>query len=173
MSHVLLKGQWDAAVARLDIRCIDTHSSTCKYSCVRIYSHTHMLQTCLFLTATFTCHIHHCRIESESHIELPCNEVHGEEKDRVASKLSGAAREWWKSVVAGGHSFEKPTFQLGLNGWSVTNILPDGAHERTSGRIELLPNGAAGFSQVGDSMCFKLDVSDPAPALPVHGRSSW
>lgn len=106
-----------------------------------------------------------CRIEGESHIELPCNEVHGEEKDRVVAKLSGAARDWWKSVVAGQHSFEKPAFQLGLNGWSVTNILPDGAHERTPGRIELLPNGAAGFTQVGDSMCFKLDVSGPLSLL--------
>jgi hypothetical protein len=87
--------------------------------------------------------------------------VYGEEKDRVVAKLSAAARDWWKSVVADHHSFEKPAFQLGLNGWSVTNILPDGAHERTPGRIELLPNGAAGFSQVGDSMCFKLDVSFP------------
>jgi hypothetical protein len=85
--------------------------------------------------------------------------VYGEEKDRVVAKLSAAARGWWKSVVADQHSFEKPAFQLGLNGWSVTNILPDGAHERTPGRIELLPNGAAGFSHVGDSMCFKLDVS--------------
>lgn len=105
------------------------------------------------------------RIEGDGHIELPCNEVHGEEKDHVVAKLSGAARQWWASVVSGGHSFEKPTFQLGLNGWSVTNILPDGAHERTPGRIELLPNGAAGFSQVGDSMCFKLDVSSGLAAL--------
>lgn len=108
------------------------------------------------------CCCHHHRIEGDSHIELPCNEVLGEEKDSVVAKLSGAARQWWASVVAGGHSFEKPTFQLGLNGWSVTNILPDGAHERTPGRVELLPNGAAGFSQVDDSMCFKLDVSSHA-----------
>lgn len=99
-----------------------------------------------------------CRIIGDSHIELPCNEVFGEEKERVAGKLSAAARSWWQSLLAEPHSFEKPTFLLGLNGWSVTNILPDGAHERTPGRIELLPNGAAGFSKVGDSMCFSLNV---------------
>lgn len=100
-----------------------------------------------------------CRINGESHVELPCNEIVGEEKERVASKMSAAARTWWQSLLAEPHSFEKPTFMLGLNGWSVTNILPDGAHERTPGRIELLPNGAAGFSRVGDSMCFSLNVS--------------
>lgn len=103
---------------------------------------------------------HHLRrITGESHIELPCNEVFGEEKERVAKQLAAAARSWWQSLLAEPHSFEKPTFQLGLNGWSVTNILPDGAHERTPGRVELLPNGAAGFSRVGDSMCFSLNVS--------------
>lgn len=100
-----------------------------------------------------------CRIQGESHIELPCNEVNGEEKDGIARTVSAAVRAWWSSLVADGHSFSKPTFQLGLNGWSVTNILPDGAHERTAGRIELLPNGAAGFSKVSDSMCFSVNVS--------------
>lgn len=74
-------------------------------------------------------------------------------------KLSAAARTWWQSLVSDPHSFSKPTFLLGLNGWSVTNILPDGAHERTPGHVELLPNGAAGFSKVGDSMCFSINVS--------------
>lgn len=99
------------------------------------------------------------RFHGDSHVELPCNEVKGEEKEAVVRKLSGAARAWWKSLLADKHSFSKPTFQLGLNGWSVTNILPDGAHERTAGRIELLPNGAAGFSQAGDTMCFSINVS--------------
>lgn len=99
------------------------------------------------------------RIQGDSHIELPCNEVLGEEKERAAKKLSDAARAWWQSLLKDQHSFSKPAFQLGLNGWSVTNILPDGAHERTPGRVELLPNGAAGFSTVGDSMCFSINVS--------------
>lgn len=100
------------------------------------------------------------RIHGDNHVELPCNEVHGEEKERVVRRMEGAVREWWASLLAEPHSFNKPTFQLGLGSWSVTNILPDGAHERTPGRIELLPNGAAGFSRVGDTMCFAVKVRD-------------
>jgi hypothetical protein len=73
--------------------------------------------------------------------------------------MSRLAREYFKSLVADDHSFEKPTFYLGLDNWSVTNVLPDGAHARTPGRIELLPNGLSGFSKVGDMACFALDVS--------------
>lgn len=100
-----------------------------------------------------------CRVHGESHVELPCNEVYGEEKDRVAQELASAARSWWQSLLAEPHSFEKPTFQLGLDNFAVTNILPDGATERTPARVELLPNGAAGFSRIGDRMCFRLNVS--------------
>lgn len=100
-----------------------------------------------------------CRVHGESHVELSCNEVYGEEKDRVAQKLASAARSWWQSLLAEPHSFEKLTFQLGLDSFTVTNILPDGATERTPGRVELLPNGAAGFSRIGDRMCFSLNVS--------------
>jgi hypothetical protein len=91
-------------------------------------------------------------------VELPCNEVHGAEKAAIAAKVEAAARTWWASLLAEPHSFSKPTFQLGMPGWAVTNVLPDGAHERTPGRVELLPNGAAGFSRVGDSMCFAVNV---------------
>lgn len=83
----------------------------------------------------------------------------GPEKDDIANKLSKAARTYFNSLVADGHSFSKPTFYLGLGDWSVTNILPDGAHARTPGRVELLPNGASGFSKIGDYICFALDVS--------------
>jgi hypothetical protein len=104
------------------------------------------------------------RFEGTSHIELPCNEISGEEKDAVASQMSRLAREYFKSLVSDEHSFEKPTFYLGLDGWSVTNVLPDGAHARTPGRIELLPNGLQGFSKVGDSACFAVEVSLPTAA---------
>lgn len=83
----------------------------------------------------------------------------GPEGRRIAAKLSAAAREWFNDLVAAPHSFQKPTFYLGFDGWNVTNVLPDGAHERTAGRVRLLPNGATGFSQAGDSMCFAVDVS--------------
>jgi hypothetical protein len=68
------------------------------------------------------------------------------------------AKNYFTSLVNDVHSFQKPAFQLGLDRWAVTNILPDGAHERTPGRIQLLPNGAAGFSNVGDNMCFAANI---------------
>jgi hypothetical protein len=103
------------------------------------------------------CHCH--RFLGTSHIEQPCNEITGPEKEAVASEMSRVARKYFKSLVADDHSFEKPTFYLGLDDWSVTNVLPDGAHARTPGRIELLPNGLSGFSRVGDMACFALNVS--------------
>ncbi|KAF8072774.1 MAP1D [Scenedesmus sp. PABB004] len=98
------------------------------------------------------------RLPGASHIELPCNEVGGAEGDALAAQLSAAARRHFGELVSDHHSFNKPTFFLGLGEWGVTNVLPDGAHERTPGRVQLLPNGAAGFSRVGDSACFALDV---------------
>jgi hypothetical protein len=99
------------------------------------------------------------RFLGDSHIELPCNEVMGPEREALQRELSGVARQHFQALAGDDHSFAKPTFFLGLDGWLVTNILPDGAHERTPGRVELLPNGASGFSKVGDSMCFKTKAS--------------
>ncbi|KAF6259251.1 alkaline-phosphatase-like protein [Scenedesmus sp. NREL 46B-D3] len=99
------------------------------------------------------------KFEGTSHIEQPCNEVSGPEKADVASQMSRLARQYFKSLVSDSHSFEKPTFYLGLGDWSVTNVLPDGAHARTPVRVELLPNGLTGFSRVGDSACFALNVT--------------
>jgi hypothetical protein len=56
------------------------------------------------------------------------------------------------------HSFQKPTFFLGFEGWNVTNVMPDAAYDRTPGRVRLLPNGATGFTQEGDYMCFATEV---------------
>lgn len=98
------------------------------------------------------------RFQGDSHIELPCNEVTGEEGKRLAKLMSDAARAWWKSIVQDPDSMTKPVFYLGLSGWSVTNFLPDGAHERTPGRVTLLANGAHGFSNVGDRLCFATQV---------------
>jgi hypothetical protein len=58
------------------------------------------------------------------------------------------------------HSFQKPTFYLGFEGWNVTNMMPDAAYDRTPGRVRLLPNGATGFQQEGDYMCFATEVRD-------------
>jgi hypothetical protein len=60
--------------------------------------------------------------------------------------------------VSDTHSFNKPTFFLGMGDWSVTNLLAAGAHERTPKRVTLLPVGATGFSQPGDNMCWKIKV---------------
>jgi hypothetical protein len=45
-----------------------------------------------------------------------------------------------------------------MGSWSVTNLLAAGAHERTPRRIALMPAGATGFKQPGDSMCWKIKV---------------
>lgn len=99
------------------------------------------------------------RFDNGSHIELPCNEVGGPEGLALAAKMSAAARTWWQELVESPHSFQKPTFVLGYDGWNATNVLPEGAHERTPGRIRLLPNGLTGFSREGDYACFAMDVS--------------
>lgn len=72
--------------------------------------------------------------------------------------MSAAARSWWQSVINESSSFTKPMYYLGLDNWRVTNMLADGAHDRTPGNITLLPNGATGFKGVGDRMCFKTKV---------------
>jgi hypothetical protein len=86
--------------------------------------------------------------------------VTGEEADKLKALMSDAARKWWSDLVAEPHSFQKPTFYLGFEGWNVTNVMPDAAYDRTPGRVRLLPNGATGFQQEGDYMCFATEVSD-------------
>jgi hypothetical protein len=98
------------------------------------------------------------RFRNESHVELPCNEVRGPQAAQLAHTLSSAARSWWQSLVEDASSFTKPTYYLGMGSWRVTNMLADGAHERTPGNITLLANGATGFRAVGDRMCFKAKV---------------
>jgi hypothetical protein len=76
----------------------------------------------------------------------------------VAKALAAAARSWWQTVVASPSSFTKPTYYLGMGNWTMTNMLADGAHERTPGAIRLLVNGAKGFYKQGDKMCFGVKV---------------
>lgn len=94
----------------------------------------------------------------DDHVELPCNEVTGNEATQAAATASQAARQWWASLVAEPHSFVKPTFYLGLPGWTVSNVNAEGAHERTKGNIVLIPNGATGFQDVGDRLCYRMQV---------------
>jgi hypothetical protein len=93
--------------------------------------------------------------------------VTGEEGRHLAKLMSDAGRAWWKSIVQDPDSFTKPVFYLGLSGWSVTNFLPDGAHDRTPGRVTLLANGAHGFSSVGDRLCFATQVGVHSMHLPT------
>lgn len=80
--------------------------------------------------------------------------------------MSTAAEQWWQSVINEPWSFQKPTYYLGLGNWTVTNMLAAGAHERTPSKIQLLLNGATGFYNAGESMCFKLKVRTPG-----HGQT--
>jgi hypothetical protein len=84
--------------------------------------------------------------------------VTGERGAYLAGKMAKAAQQWWQSVIDSPHSFQKPTYYLGLGNWTVTNMLAAGAHERTPEKIQLIINGATGFYNAGDSMCFKLKV---------------
>jgi hypothetical protein len=96
---------------------------------------------------------------SSSHIELPCSELPQPYSGHVAKAIAAAARTWWQTVVASPSSFTKPTYYMGMGNWSMTNMLADGAHERTPGAIRLLVNGAKGFYKQGDKMCFGVKVS--------------
>lgn len=98
------------------------------------------------------------RLTNGSHVELLCNEVKGLEGRRLAKQLASAAQRWFDSLVAEPHSFTKPMFYLGLETWTVSNIIAEGAHERTPGSIKLFANGASGFRDLGDRMCFKVEV---------------
>lgn len=125
-------------------------------------SHT-VLRHLAWVLSTLMCCCCSCfclphRFQNESHVELPCNEVPEPQASAMAHVLSSAARAWWTSLAADTSSFTKPTYYLGMGTWRVTNMLADGAHERTPGNITLLANGAAGFRAVGDRMCFRAKV---------------
>jgi hypothetical protein len=103
---------------------------------------------------------------SSSHIEAACTELPQPYAGHVATAIAAAARSWWKTVVSSPSSFTKPTYYLGLGSWSMTNMLADGAHQRTPGAIRLLVNGAKGFYKQGDKMCFAVKVSPRFPGRP-------
>lgn len=64
-------------------------------------------------------------------------------------------------MLAEPHSFNKPTFYLGLGSSLASNVLAAGAHERTPGNVTLLAMGASGFSSPGDRVCYKVQVGAP------------
>lgn len=99
-----------------------------------------------------------CRFLNGSHLEIPTAEVQQPEAAKLATLLSAAAKSRWESVAAEPNSFAKPVFYLGLNNFTATNMLAPGAHERT-GNITLLALGAKGFVNIGERMCFRVQVS--------------
>jgi hypothetical protein len=114
-----------------------------------------------------------CRFANETqHLENSDTEVTGERGAFLARKMSNAAEQWWQSVATEPASFQKPTFYLGFGNWTVTNMLAAGAHERTPSRVQLMINGAKGFYNAGDSMCFKLKVSTTTAVAAAGGAGS-
>jgi hypothetical protein len=149
--------------------CLRLCCTACLLRCTVLRCALVLLVVCLVGCAT-KCHslpayMHFIRLSGGSHIELPCNEVSGEEGARVSTAMAAAAREWFSSLAAGPHAFAKPTFWLGLGGWRVTNLLPDGAHARTPQRVVLLSNGATGFNKPGDFLCFDVQARHTACAF--------
>ncbi|KAF8059388.1 hypothetical protein HT031_005193 [Scenedesmus sp. PABB004] len=100
------------------------------------------------------------RLPGASRVELGCNEVTGALRPRLTAELGAAARAWWAGLVEGAdsHAFAKPVFYLGFR-VRGTSILAAAAHERTPKSIVLLPNGARGFVDPGDRMCWAVTVS--------------
>lgn len=106
-----------------------------------------------------SCDVHPwCRFANDSHVENKQTQAPPALAAAVSKKLSAAARSWWQSIVAEPHSFNKPTFYVGLGGSLVSNVLAAGAHERTPGNITLLAMGATGFRSPGDRACYKVQV---------------
>ncbi|KAF8059387.1 sulfatase [Scenedesmus sp. PABB004] len=114
------------------------------------------------------------RLPGASRVELGCNEVTGPLRARLTAELGAAARAWWAGLVEGAdsHAFAKPVFNLGSDDVLGTSILAPGAHERTPQSIVLLPNGARGFVDPGDRMCWAVTVRARArgPCGPAAGR---
>jgi hypothetical protein len=52
-------------------------------------------------------------------------------------------------------------YQIGLEGWAVTNVLAQGPHALSVGRagsVQVLPNALAGFVDPGDAAWWSLKV---------------
>jgi hypothetical protein len=101
---------------------------------------------------------HRHRFDDDTHLENEQTEAPPAVASAVSRQLSNAARTWWQSILAEPHSFNKPTFYLGLGNSLASNVLAAGAHERTPGNVTLLAMGATGFSSPGDRVCYKAQV---------------
>ncbi len=61
---------------------------------------------------------------NNSHVELPCNEVQGEEFNEVHFQMLNAAYNWWQDVLDSPNSFVKPTSYLVRAGHQARLSLP-------------------------------------------------
>jgi hypothetical protein len=96
------------------------------------------------------------QLSNGSHIELPCNEVRGEEFRRVSTKFSQVARQWWNDVVAEPTSFTKPVYNIGQAGTLASNVEASGAIAIARGDINMTAN--VNFRGMGYA-CFSVNVS--------------
>lgn len=72
--------------------------------------------------------------------------------------LEQSAEAYFAAMLASSHSFEKALFYIGLHGRPGTNIVADGAIERTPARVKVLPMGLSGFLRKGDSASYRIKV---------------
>lgn len=82
--------------------------------------------------------------------------------------MEAAATAWFASMLQSKHSFERPTFFLGLGGQPAANIEGGAAMERTPGTVQVLPMGVAGFVQPGDFAAYRIKVGCTAMPAGHH-----
>ena len=98
------------------------------------------------------------RLVDNNHIEADCNRFVSSAVTRLIPEAAAAAERWWRGLITEIHSFQKPVFLLKFRGFTDTNVIIDGAFDRTPGRVVLQPRGASGFSRVGDYVAFRVLV---------------
>lgn len=125
------------------------------------------------------------RFQNNSHVELPCHEVGRQPsalqaaaasagssqscpmlqvtaaEPAMAARLEAMAEAWFADMLASAHSFDRPTFFLGIDGKPQANIVADAAMQRTPGRVVVVPMGVMGFEQPGDSSWYRVKVRMP------------
>jgi hypothetical protein len=103
------------------------------------------------------------KIVGNNHIERECNRLDPDSPStkQLIQTARAAAERWWYGLAAEPHSFRKPTFLFNFRGQTETNVIVDGAFDRTPGRVVLQPQGASGFSQVGDYVAFRALILQP------------
>jgi hypothetical protein len=81
-----------------------------------------------------------------------------QQEPQMLQFMEQTAEAFFKAMLASSHSFEKVVFYIGLHGRPGTNIVADGAVERTPARVQVLPMGLSGFVRKGDSASYRIKV---------------